>query len=443
METLLTGIEIVFFGLIMFSLIVFVHELGHFVAARAFGVRVSEFMIGLPGPNIGFTFKGTKFGVTPILLGGYALIAGMEGGKENPNLVHALAWLARQGSADTAAVQNAEKELGFDLEEALDILHGWGSIVRVRLKGGLYRYDMPDEKGAVEPDSSKSLVSSYALGEPRPLPDPTAALDVERRKTYRGLGWFKRVLILANGVIFNLLFAIIVFTTVLMVVGDQQPITTLDAVAADSPAALAGIEAGDTLVGVDGTPIDNWEGFTAVIATHQPGEEVRVTVERDGHERSFPVVLGQSEGRAILGVTASLERVPISFTTAAGTAVGFIGIVAQAILQLFNPATFSDVVSQSSSVIGISVEARNAAEQGFIPFIILAAALSISIGLMNLLPIPPLDGGKIVVETIERVTRRHIPVRIISGISVTCFVLLIALFLFVTNQDIHRYILGG
>jgi regulator of sigma E protease len=435
METLLTGIQVVFFGLLIFSLIVFIHELGHFVAARAFGVRVSEFMIGLPGPNIGFTFKGTKFGVTPILLGGYAAIAGMEGGRENPHLAPALAWMAEQGSAGTAEVQAAEETVGFHLEEALDILVGWGSIVRTKHKGGSYRYDMPAA-------SANAEAGPFALGESRSLPDAASALAVERAQTYRGLNWLKRVIVLASGVIFNLIFAIIVFTAVMMAVGNQQPSTTLAEVAEGFPAAIAGVEGGDVVISLDGEPINTWEDFTALIGTHQPGDEVRLGLVRNGEEHSVLVEVGQSEGRPILGVTASIERIPIPFTEAVATSVGFIGYVAQAILQLFNPATFSEVINQSSSVIGISFEAKNAADQGFVPFIILAAALSISIGLMNLLPIPPLDGGKIVVEIIERLSGRFVPARVVNGIAIAGLVLLVALFLFVTNQDIHRYILG-
>jgi regulator of sigma E protease len=101
------------------------------------------------------------------------------------------------------------------------------------------------------------------------------------------------------------------------------------------------------------------------------------------------------------------------------------------------------VVSQSASVIGIAFEARNAADAGFLPFIVLTAALSISIGLMNILPLPPLDGGRIVVETIERIAHRKIPTRVVSSITLAGFTLLIMLFLFVTGQDIERYILGG
>ena len=73
---------IVFWGVITFSLLVVLHEAGHFVAARAFGLKVHEFMVGLPGPRISYHGKKTTFGVTAIPLGGYVRIAGMEPGAD-------------------------------------------------------------------------------------------------------------------------------------------------------------------------------------------------------------------------------------------------------------------------------------------------------------------------------------------------------------------------
>ncbi|MDR1713365.1 MAG: M50 family metallopeptidase [Coriobacteriales bacterium] len=423
-------VSIVFFGVLMLSLIVFVHELGHFSLARLFGVRVTEFMIGLPGPNLGFTAKGTRFGITPFLLGGYAKIAGMEGGRENPNLARALAWMSEQGTASLEQVQDAEHELGFNLEEALDILDIWGSIKRVRKGWSHYHYET-------------IAAGDSAAGQPRPLADPAAVLDAERQLTYRALPWWKRVVILAGGVLYNLVFAVIVITAILMFIGTEIPTTTFASIVDDSPAAEAGIVAGDSVVELDGVAITSWEQFSTALSAMQPGDEVRLVVDHDGTRRSVDVQLADNEGRPMLGVVVQTEHQGTSFVSAFTTSVGYIGLVAQFIVQLFNPNTFSEVVSQSTSVIGISVEAKNAASAGFLPFIFLAAALSISVGLMNLLPLPPLDGGKIVVETIERLTGRIVPVKVVNGITVAAMAALLLLFVYVTNQDIHRYFLGG
>ncbi|MDR2586823.1 MAG: M50 family metallopeptidase [Coriobacteriales bacterium] len=431
MDVFVEGFKIVFFGILVFSLIVVVHEAGHFTAARLFGLRVKEFMLGLPGPNIGFTFKGTKFGVTPILLGGYALIAGEGGNRDNTHLAAALCYLAERGTLSEEDARAAQKVLGYDLEEALDVLDAWGTIKRLKVKGR-YLYQM-------------LATADVALGDPRPITaaDAEALIAAERKLTFNAAPWYQRIIILAAGVIFNLLFAIIVLTAVQMAVGAQVPTTTLEQVVAESPAEQAGLQPGDTVVAFEEEPVESWTQLQGLIGANGPGTEVTVTAERGGSTHTYTVTLADSDGRALLGVVPANEKVPIPFTEALSTSVGLIGVVATAIVKLFSPATFSEVVSQSSSVIGVSFMAKDAAESGFMPFIVLTAALSISIGLMNLLPFPPLDGGRIVVETIERVARRRIPTRVINSISVTALVLLVMLFLFVTNQDIQNYIIGG
>jgi regulator of sigma E protease len=418
----------------MLMLIVFVHELGHFLTARMFGVRVKEFMLGLPGPSIGFSHKGTRYGITCLPLGGYARIAGMEGGAEHPHLSEAIAYLSYFGTMTLEDVQRSSEKLGFDLEDALDQLDEWGSVVRGRDQQGNYFYAMP----AAEQDKQ-----SYKQGEARLVGDAKAFINSERKLTFRSLSWWKRVVILVAGAAFNLIFAILVFAAVMLFTGQNVATTTVDTVTEDSPAMQAGILPGDRLISVDGTDYSDWQGFTTAVSSHSVGDAVRIGFERDGARQEVQLELAASGERAIIGVTSKVEHQPISLIDALATGVGFIAYVATAIVQLFNPATFAQTISQSSSVVGVSVEARNAAAAGFMPFIVLTAALSISIGLMNLLPLPPLDGGKIIVETIQRLIRRELPVRIVNGISIVGLCLLVALFLVCTSQDIQRYFLGG
>ena len=429
METLFFILQVVFFGALMFSLIVAIHEFGHFTAARLFGLRVKEFMIGLPGPNIGFTFKGTKFGVTPFLLGGYALIAGEAATKENTHLVSAFSYLARHGTLSEELADDAEEELGYDLVEALDILDAWGTVKRVK-KRGKVSYLMPRTETAAE-------------GQARAIEDAQGHIAAERKLTFNAAPWYQRVIILAAGVIFNLVFAIIVFTTVLMILGNPVYTTTLDSIVEGSPAQQLGIQPGDAIVGLEGKSVDSWEGFVEQMSAFKPGDEVQVRIDRNGTLLDFSVILADNDGQPMIGITPVVESEPIPFFEAFSASVGYIGMVGEMILKLFNPATFNEVISQSTSVVGISFEARTFAMAGFLPFIYLAAALSISIGLMNLLPVPPLDGGKIVIETIERIVRRRIPISVMNGISIATMALLIMLFIYLTNQDIQRYIING
>ena len=420
----------VFWGLVMFSLIVCVHEAGHFTAAKLCGMRVREFMLGLPGPNIGVTVGETKFGITPILLGGYALVAGMQFETESPTLAQSLTALAKLGKVDTQTALAYGSELGYDWESDLEQLVDWGTVRRSKLKGAGFLYEMNADRGLTR-------------AEARVLDDADALIASERRRTYLGASYPKRVLMLVMGALFNLIFAVIVFTTAMVMVGDSRLTTTVSATTVGSPAAAAGILPGDRLAAIDGTEIATWEDFYKLIGNHGPGDTVVVAIERGGHLLEMTIVLSDNNGRAFLGVSPTVEDVPVGLLEAFNRSIGFIWMVAVAIVGLFNPATFGDVISQSSSVVGISVEASHAASAGFWPFIVLAAALSISIGLMNLLPLPPLDGGKILLESIQRVIRRPIPMRVINSISMVVLVLFGVLFLTVTWQDIQRYIVGG
>ncbi len=106
----------------------FIHEGGHYLASRALGVRVTEFRIGFPGPGIGFTKWGTKFGVTCVPLGGYAKVCGMEPGEMSPHLESVLAAIYRRG---TANMEDIAQDCGISNDDALaalDELVEWGSI---------------------------------------------------------------------------------------------------------------------------------------------------------------------------------------------------------------------------------------------------------------------------------------------------------------------------
>ena len=131
------------YATIVLGFLVFIHEGGHYLAARAFGVRVTEFMLGLPGPSIGFTRAGTRFGVTAVPLGGYAKVCGMEAGEMSPHLEPVLAALYRRG---TANMEDVAADCGITPDEAydaLDELAEWGSVVGPTKKDQYNTYRAP------------------------------------------------------------------------------------------------------------------------------------------------------------------------------------------------------------------------------------------------------------------------------------------------------------
>lgn len=120
MDVLLT----VLYCLIVLSVLVFIHEGGHFLAAKMFGVRVTEFMLGLPGPRISFKRGETRFGITCILLGGYARVCGMETGNLKPYLPEALEYVHTHGKSKISQLADY-LHVDFEVAEAaLDQLVG-------------------------------------------------------------------------------------------------------------------------------------------------------------------------------------------------------------------------------------------------------------------------------------------------------------------------------
>lgn len=345
----------IIYAVIVLTVLVFIHECGHYLAARAFGVRVTEFMLGLPAPNIGFTWKGTRFGVTAIpLLGGYAKICGMEPGEQSPHLEQVLAYAYRQGTVNMEDVASALSISNDEAYEALDELTEWGSLVGPKKRDVFNTYRTPAVKG------------SYELGQVRDVEDGHAFFESEYRQQYRSKPFWKRSVMLLGGIVLNLLFAILMFVLIYSVIG-----------------------------------IDVVNPETGVV-------------------RHFTV--------------DPLRAVEAGFTV--------IGMVVTAVAGLFNPATAAETISGSASVVGIAVMSKAAAEAGFLNFLFFMALISISLGIMNLIPIPPLDGGRLVVEVFQKFSRKPVTMRAMNVLSTLGLIFILGLFLVLVSQDVQRLITG-
>lgn len=416
-------LDIVFWGVLTFSILVVLHEGGHFLAARAFGVKVHEFMIGLPGPRIAFKTKSTTYGITAIPLGGYVRIAGMEPGAEDELLGRALKAITDAGRMDARLLAS---ELGVAEDRASSLLYtlnDWGAIAPAENDKVSYLALMQDDA---------ELPADDLLGKARSI-------------TYRGLGTVKRIAVLLMGILVNLLTAILVFTIVLAMWGYYQQSLTLEDVQPGSGAALAGIEAGDTIMSLDGEPVTEWMALTQTITAHDPGDTIAVAIERDGDELEFEATLAENEdGATFLGIVAGVEKVNVSWPEAFVESLTWTGLVFSTIFGMFfNADLFQQTLQGSRSVVGVSVEVARAAAAGPIDYAWWIALLSLSLGVMNLLPIPPLDGGKILMELIEKIIGKPIERRISLGISLAGALLLFSFIGYVMYADVMRYFVNG
>ena len=333
-------------AVISIGFLVFIHEGGHYLAARAFGVRVTEFMLGLPGPSIGFTKGETRYGVTAVPLGGYAKVCGMEAGPLQPHLQEVLASLYRRG---TANMEDVARDCGISDDEAynaLEELVEWGSVIGPAKADQYNTYRAPrvaPTKRALKKAAAAGLPApaSYELGQAREVADPHALYESEYRQQYRSLPFWKRSVILLAGIFMNLLFAMLVFIIVFSIIGFQ-------------------------------------------VQHPETGE--------------------------ITTIHASvLQALQAGFM--------YIGMVIQAVAGLFNPATAAQTVSDSTSIVGIAVMSKDYFQAGLVEALEFMAMISVSLGIMNLLPIPPLDGGRFVVEIFQKGTRKTVSQKAMNYMS--------------------------
>ena len=359
-------------AVITIGFLVFIHEGGHYLAARAFGVRVTEFMLGLPGPSIGFARGETRFGVTAVPLGGYAKVCGMEAGPLQPHLQEVLAALYRRG---TANMEDIARDCGItddEAYEALEELVEWGSVMGPTKADEFNTYRAPrvvPTKRQVKRAAAANApaLPAYELGEPRPVHDERVLYESEYHQQYRSLPFWKRSVILLAGIAMNLLFAMLVFILVFSVIGFQ-------------------------------------------VQHPETGE--------------------------IMTMHASvLQALQAGFM--------YIGMVIQAVAGLFNPATAAQTVSDSTSIVGIAVMSKDFFQAGLVQGLEFMAMISVSLGIMNLLPIPPLDGGRFVVEIFQKGTRKMVSQKAMNYMSMAGMALLLGFFVIMLNQDIQRFVFGN
>jgi regulator of sigma E protease len=416
---LLGTIDTVFWGILTFSILVVLHEMGHFLAARAFGIKVHEFMVGLPGPAVRLRTKNMAWGVTAIPLGGYVRIAGMEPGKEDDRLATALSAFASAGRLDAAGLAS---RLGLDLSHAEALtatLADWKAIEQL---------DDESEQYSLADDLS-----------PHVAEDAEVLLGHARSMTYRGKPRWQRITVLAMGVLVNLLTAILTFTLVLSIWGYFEPSLTIDSVGEGTPAEAAGIRAGDTLVSFGDTQLADWEGFQAALADTEAGDGVIIVLDRGGSRVEVDLTLADRDGHGYVGVAPSLAEVDLSVGESLTRSIDLTGLVFAAIADFFSPSSFPASVEQVTGVIGISVLAADAARAGPLEYAWLIALLSLSLGAMNIIPLPPLDGGKIVLELVEGVIRRPLDRRLTLGMTVAGAAVLFALIGYIMYADIVRF----
>lgn len=249
----------------------------------------------------------------------------------------------------------------------------------------------------------------------------------------------QRASILFAGPFFNIILAIILFIPVFFSMGVPSDSNVIGNVTENSPASKSGIVKNDVILQIDNTKINSWEDILNAFANNN-GDEATILVSRDGEEKTIKVTPEKSEdGRYIIGIVPSYNKnmfnaIISAFTVTFEMIVQMVVFLGQLITGTL-PTEMKDSVAGPIGVIGIVSDAAN---MGIMNLIYIGAVISLNLGVMNLLPIPALDGGRLVFLGIEAIRGKKIEPKTEIIINNIGFMALMGLMIFVTYKDILR-----
>lgn len=247
----------------------------------------------------------------------------------------------------------------------------------------------------------------------------------------------RRALTIAAGPVFNIIFAFVLVVVMLGFFGDYVP--TVGEVEAGSPAEAAGLQAGDVILSMNGVDMDF---YMEIDAAKRAADNVSmpITVERDGKTLSFdiPFHYYEDENAYRVGIAIGAERVTFGVGQALALSFKWIYLLIRetllAVLGLFAGQGVENVIG----VVGMIKELGAAIRSSFETVLRFGVVINASLAVFNLLPLPALDGGRLVFIGIEKVFRKPVPRNVEGVIHLVGFALLMVLFVFITYKDIVR-----
>ncbi|MBA1333895.1 MAG: hypothetical protein HPY66_0288 [Firmicutes bacterium] len=258
----------------------------------------------------------------------------------------------------------------------------------------------------------------------------------EGEGSYQNQPLRNRMGIIIAGPIMNFMLAIVLFSLIFFMIG--TPTTTIGAVREGYPGQEAGLMPGDRIVEINGEPIETWEDLQAAIST-SADKTLVVEAERGGSRLTFNImpVEDAETGQKVIGITPSYRKNPVNaLVTGAQRSFAIIGLMVTYLAELVTGrASTSEIVG----AVGMIHLVSEAAKTGLLNLMFLAGLLSLNLGVINLLPIPALDGGKLVFLILEALRGKPVDLEKESLIHFIGFILLILLMIMVTYKDIIRF----
>lgn len=410
--------------IIIFGSLVFFHEFGHFLFAKRAGIMVREFAIGM-GPKILGIQKGeTLYTIRLLPLGGYVRMAGEDFDTVELLPGYRVGLILNDQDEVTKIYLNSNvsnPEILFLETEAADLND------ELFIKG----YD--EDENLVRFSVSRNAVI-YEKGE--------KTLIAPKDRQFDSKPLMGRFLTILAGPVFNFILAFFVFLALGLLNGvpTNEPIIT--EVQKDSPAAAAGLQAGDYVKEADGKAVTDWNGFTEEIQ-NSPEKEMTIEVERNGALKTLTVTpeevedAGQSFGQIGVYYTSPVEKNPLKAVVYGAQQTWY--WIAKIFELLGMLVTGQFTLDALSGPVGIYKATEEVAQYGIFNLMNWAAVLSINLGIMNLLPLPALDGGRLLFFLFEAIRGKPIDRQKEGMVHFVGIMLLMLLMLVVTWNDIQKF----
>jgi regulator of sigma E protease len=394
------------------AFLILIHEAGHFVVALAVKMRPRRFYIFFPPALVKWKRNGIEYGIGSIPLGGYVKIPGMHKPAAGDLDVHLEA--ARKEAPSVAeAADPVEQALAADrLGEARDALPALRQAI-----------------GAAELSEPARRSADRGLGDVEDALSPEAYWRASARK---------RVAVIAAGPLTNLVFAVAALAVVFMLGVPSEATRTVEEVTPGSPAAAMGLRAGDRILSVDGEAGEAADLAQAI--RDSEGRPLALTVERGGEEVALEGAARRDPADDVyrLGFAFGLRYESYGPLAATGRAFETTWEVTKAIGSSLGRIVTGSGRDEVASVVGITTISSESLEAGFRYYLQVLAFISLSLALLNLLPLLPLDGGHIAFSLVERIRGRAIPRAAYERFSAIGIAAVLLLFFIGLSNDIDR-----
>lgn len=269
--------------------------------------------------------------------------------------------------------------------------------------------------------------------------NPFEDIDPKDKGSYANASLLARILTIFAGPLANYLAASVLFFVAFMV-GGQGKLTTIVDVMPDGSAASAQMKSGDKIVEIDGQPVSEWEQIRTMVS-ERPSRPIDIVVEREGQRISLKVTPKASDenGEGRIGVMATIKTVPISVGEAAILSLKQPPRIVYELIDGIGKMIARQIKPELSGPVGIVNEMAKAVEKGFAYYVGLLGALSAYLAAFNLLPIPALDGGRLLFLGYEAATRKRPNARVEAHVHAVGLLLLLTLVAAVTIRDIANF----